>query len=329
MPSVRVTAPAADIDAALAALRDLDGVSAVVHLRGADDSDPHVILGEVAPEQADDLVVALRDCGIGERGSIVLTADAAVISREAEEAERRAPGNPQDTIIWDEVVNDARRQASPSATFLVFLVLAALIAGVGRVTDQIVLIIGAMVVGPEFGPMASVCVGGVLRRWGIVAAALGTLAGGFLVAAAVSWAVWTAAIALGAASPEQALSGDQTAYIVAPDGWSLVIAALAGIAGVLSMTTTKSSAMVGVFISVTTIPSVAVIGLALAAGSSAQALEALIQLGLNVLGILGAGVLTVLAERMIGDQARHLLGRLHLRTPHRSALHRDRRAAGR
>jgi uncharacterized membrane protein len=39
-----------------------------------------------------------------------------------------------------------------------------------------------------------------------------------------------------------------------PDRWSLLVAVLAGIAGVLSLTSAKSGALVGVFISVTTVP---------------------------------------------------------------------------
>ena len=44
------------------------------------------------------------------------------------------------------------------------MVLAALIAGAGIVTDSQILIIGAMVVGPEFGPLAGFCVAVVQRR---------------------------------------------------------------------------------------------------------------------------------------------------------------------
>ena len=41
-----------------------------------------------------------------------------------------------------------------SGSFLAFMVLATLIAAIGIVTDSIILIIAAMVVGPEFGPLA-------------------------------------------------------------------------------------------------------------------------------------------------------------------------------
>ena len=44
------------------------------------------------------------------------------------------------------------------------MVLAALIAAVGIYQDSPILIVGAMVVGPEFGPIAGFCVALVQRR---------------------------------------------------------------------------------------------------------------------------------------------------------------------
>ena len=59
------------------------------------------------------------------------------------------------------------------------MVLAALIAAVGIYLDSPILIVGAMVVGPEFGPIAGFCVGarpaqrGQLAMRSVVALAVG------------------------------------------------------------------------------------------------------------------------------------------------------------
>ncbi|MFT8131043.1 DUF389 domain-containing protein, partial [Salmonella enterica] len=50
------------------------------------------------------------------------------------------------------------------AVFVLFMTLAALIAAVGIFLNSPILIVGAMVVGPEFGPLAGVCVAIVQRR---------------------------------------------------------------------------------------------------------------------------------------------------------------------
>jgi uncharacterized membrane protein len=49
-------------------------------------------------------------------------------------------------------------------TYLTFMVVAMLIASIGVLLDQPILIVGAMVVGPEFGPLVALCVSIVARR---------------------------------------------------------------------------------------------------------------------------------------------------------------------
>jgi hypothetical protein len=59
------------------------------------------------------------------------------------------------------------------------MVLATLIAAMGILTDSQILIIGAMVVGPEFGPLAGICVAVVERRLRLARRSLAALAVGF------------------------------------------------------------------------------------------------------------------------------------------------------
>jgi hypothetical protein len=44
------------------------------------------------------------------------------------------------------------------------MIVATMIAGIGVMLDQPILIVGAMVVGPEFGPLVALCIGIVTRR---------------------------------------------------------------------------------------------------------------------------------------------------------------------
>jgi uncharacterized membrane protein len=67
----------------------------------------------------------------------------------------------------------------------------------------------------------------------------------------------------------------------------------------LSLTTAKSGPLVGVFISVTTIPAVGTIALCIACGVWGEASSALAQLGLNLLGLMVAGTTTLLIQRII------------------------------
>jgi len=60
-------------------------------------------------------------------------------------------------------------------------VVAMLFASIGVLVDQPILIVGAMVVGPEFGPLVALCVGIVARQPRRAGTALGALLLGFLV----------------------------------------------------------------------------------------------------------------------------------------------------
>ena len=74
-----------------------------------------------------------------------------------------------------------------------------LLAGAGRLLDQPILIVGAMVVGPEFSPVAAICVGLARPRLSIVPMALRTLVVGYVIAIALAVPFWWAPTLLGQA----------------------------------------------------------------------------------------------------------------------------------
>lgn len=81
---------------------------------------------------------------------------------------------------------------------------------------------------------------------------------------------------------------------------SFVVALLAGAAGMLSLVSAKSSALVGVFISVTTVPAAGFAVVAATLGDWDVAAKSATQLAVNLVGIVPAGVL-VLWVRRVGD----------------------------
>lgn len=301
MLNVRVTAPITLCEDIRARLDEYATVADVTLVRGhAADGDTAVLFFELAREDANEVVRMLRYADVPRHGSIVVSEPLTIVSDAAAAAERAAPGHPADGVLWAQLADRSREDSRPSWSFFAFLLLATLIAGIGRVLDQPILIIGAMVVGPEFAPISAICYAIVRRRRGIAGLASLTLFGGFAVCAAIAWAVWAVAYAFGLFTFEQATSGPLTEFIVAPDAWSFVIALLAGVAGVLSLTTEKSSALVGVFISITTVPAVGTMGLTLAVGAWGEAFGALVQLGINLLGLIIAGTATLFVQLHAG-----------------------------
>lgn len=258
-----------------------------------------LVMFDVAREGANSIIRALTDLGVERAGSISLTESDIVIGREATAAEVAALGHPSDGVVWSAVEEQARSDARLSWSFLAFLILATLIAGIGRYLDQPILIIGAMVVGPEFAPLAAICIGIVRARPRLIGPAIATLLGGFLIAAAFAYVVWASLYANGVITFTAATTGPATQFIIQPDAWSFAIALLAGCAGMLSLTSAKSSALVGVFISVTTVPAVGTVALTLAVGAADEALASTMQLGLNLLGLIIGGVTTLVIQSIL------------------------------
>ena len=90
-----------------------------------------------------------------------------------------------------------------------------------------------------------------------------------------------------------------------PNAFSVIIAVLAGIVGVVSLTEARANTLIGVFVSVTTIPAAADIGVSSAFGNWSEARGSFVQLLLNVsiLVVVGAVGLTV-QRRLWGRVAR-------------------------
>ena len=122
-----------------------------------------------------------------------------------------------------------------------------------------------MVVGPEFGPLAGFCVAAVSRRRDVALRSFRALAVGFPVAITAVFLSTVVFRATGLMTDELNTADHQLAeFISSPDFFAFFVAACAGIAGVLSLSTAKSGALIGVLISVTTIPAAANVGVAAA-----------------------------------------------------------------
>src|SRR5207248_6092240 len=104
----------------------------------------------------------------------------------ADEAEEAAPGEGADAVVWQELLARTGEESRLNVTFLAFLTIACLLAAVGVLTASAVTIVGAMVVGPEFGPLAAIAVGLVLRKGELVRRAGLALLLGFPVAMMVT-----------------------------------------------------------------------------------------------------------------------------------------------
>ena len=274
-------------------------VTNVVLLEGASlDPEGDLFECDVARETASQLLRTLEAIGVGEQGGIVLTTPSGTPFAAARRLERLAPGDPQDAVVWDNVIADAYAASRPTVTYHVFLVLATILASVAVITDSSVLVVGAMVVGPEFGTVAALCTGLVFGRWGLSWASLRLLVLGFAFAIAMVAALALVLVLAGAITAEMVTRPrPQTGFIWHPDIWSFVVALVAGAAGVLALSTDRAQAMVGVFISVTTVPAAGNMALGIATWQFSEIIGSVTQLGVNLLGMVLAGTVVLALQR--------------------------------
>ncbi|MET8977701.1 DUF389 domain-containing protein [Streptomyces sp. NPDC004539] len=269
-----------------------------------------VVMCDVAREAGDELLTALQALGLDRTGSIAVENIDLSLSLRADKAEAEAPGEGADAVLWEHLTDATHEESTLSLTYVAFLTLATMIAACGVVLDNAILIVGAMAVGPEFGPLAALSTSIVRKVPRLALRALTALLVGFAVAmiltVAFSWLMNAAGL-----FHRSDLEGTRpnTAFVYAPDAFSFVVALLAGAAGTLSLTSAKSGALVGVAISVTTVPAAANAAVALIYGDLSQTWGSTLQLLLNLLGIVLAGVATLLAQKWLWRRQRVSTGK--------------------
>jgi uncharacterized hydrophobic protein (TIGR00271 family) len=311
MIHLRIVAPEDATHKALELLCASPAVINVVHLHAsAKKPRGDVILCDVAREDASVIISDLKELDIHKLGSIAVEHIDIAISDAAIAAEKAAPGLPSDAVVWEEVESRTSENTELSFSFVAFMVAAMQIAAVGIILDQPILIVGAMVVGPEFGPLAAVSVALVNKQASLARRSLLALAVGFPVGVAATLITTLVFIGVDVFPSEFSEAQHEfTEFISNPDFLSFFVAFVAGSAGVLSLTSAKSGALVGVLISVTTIPAASSIGVAAAYGEWGDAGGAALQLGINLAGIVASGLITLFVQRRyyVARRRRHLM----------------------
>jgi uncharacterized hydrophobic protein (TIGR00271 family) len=298
---LRVSTPAELSEAVVGLLERDEAVSSLAVLRGASLRPVgDVVLADVAREGANELVDRLRELGVHKHGTVHIEPVQAWLSQRGFDAERGTPGSSADAVVWTDVTQRAYEDSELNWTYLTFMSLATLIASIAIVLDSQVLVIGAMVLGPEFVPIAALGLALVRRRRALFTRALGTLLLGFTVSIAVATVLALAARAVGWIELSDVVGQrPQTNFIYSPDKWSFIVALIAAAAGVLSLTSAKVGGLSGVFISVTTVPASGNVALGLAFGAWHEVAGSGLQLAVNLSGMALAGWATLAFQQAV------------------------------
>jgi uncharacterized hydrophobic protein (TIGR00271 family) len=270
-----------------------EGVSRV-RVLGAVRAGHALLVAEVRPRSVDAVVETVRRTGVPE-SSVTLTRMDVVGSL--------ASGSREASLVWTDVIGTAWLNARPIARYLAFMLAAGVIGCYGVIDNNSILIVGAMAVAPDLLPITAIGVGVVGRQPGLASRALLTLVVGLGVSAAAATLVAYTLDQFGLLP--SGFNIEQTGVLeglTSVSNETIVVAFVAGVAGMLALETRASSG-VGVAISVTTIPVAAYLGVALGVGELAKATSSLGVLSANVALMVAGAVVTLEAQARYKSRA--------------------------
>jgi uncharacterized hydrophobic protein (TIGR00271 family) len=274
-------------------LEGVEGVSRV-RLVAATRVGHSVVSAAVRPKSVDTLLEKLGELGVP---------DSSVTLMRVDVVGRAATGQVESSLVWEDVLGMAWLYSRPIARYLAFMVVAGVVAAYGVIDGNEILIVGAMAVSPDLLPIVAIAVGVVGRRAGLAGRALTTLAVGLGVAS-VAAAVCTFAQDQLDLIPSD-FDLDEVGVLgslVSVNDETIIVALVAGVAGMLALETRASSG-VGVAISVTTIPAAAYLGVAAGLGELTKATGALGVLGMNVAMLVVGASVTLGLQRVLMARA--------------------------
>jgi uncharacterized hydrophobic protein (TIGR00271 family) len=207
-------------------------------------------------------------------------------------------------LLQEKLLFDRYPRRDRLVRFFVLLLLSAVIATYGVISDSVASVIGAMIVAPLMTPIMAVSLSIVSGDGHNIVRSLLIVAAG--TAAVVGFAFLLAGILAGSVQIE---GNSQIVARVSPRLIDLIIALASGAAGAFATGREDvSDALPGVAIAVSLVPPLSVVGICLSAGSYGDALGAFILFLTNFLAIVVAGLI-VFAMMGYGGAAIRLQGR--------------------
>ncbi len=280
------------VDEVTATLTAHPGVRHVT--RGATTTDGLITLSaEVSAANADAAIERLADLGIASDDLTLWR----VPGVRPLGWQRRTRSEESDGEVWAEIVGRADENATLASRYLLFMISAGIIAGIGVLTGSAVLLVGAMAISPDLLPVSASAIGIVERRWQLALRAIRVLLIGLASGTLGAFAATAVLRLFDRVDDDLRLADTMMGEALTEIGpGSLIVAAVAGVAGMMAFER-PSGAAVGVAISVTTIPAAAYVGAAMAMGRDDPMWGALGVLLANVVTLILASTATLAAQR--------------------------------
>jgi uncharacterized hydrophobic protein (TIGR00341 family) len=292
---VQITIPAGKREAVLGALDD-EAVDYVVSDESSQRDYAAIAYVPLPTNAVEPVLEAVREAGLGEEAYTVILEANTVVSRRFDELEERyaEDDETEERIARQELTAAAADLAPSTSTFVGMTVVSALIATAGLLLDSPAVVVGSMVIAPLIGPAMAASVGTVVDDQELFRRGVRLQVTGLLLAIATAAAFATLVRYANLIPPiPDVFTVPEIQERVAPDVLSLVVALGAGAAGVLSLTSGVSAALVGVMIAVALLPPAATVGIGIAWADPLTTLGSSVLLLVNVISINLAAILVL------------------------------------
>lgn len=220
---------------------------------------------------------------------------------EIDDEERLREQEEQNTVAArEEIFTQVRQDARVTNDYLVLTALATVVAAIGLNSDQVAVVIGAMVIAPLLGPILAFAFGTALGNRNLLWDSGKSFAVGMLVSVAVGG---TLGMLIPVNLDSTLLTFDQSLGI-----YTLALPVASGAAAGLMVARGRVSALVGVMVAAALLPPVSAFGLLLGGGEHWQAARALATVAINVVAITLAAQVVFLTK---GVRPRRYLDERH------------------
>jgi uncharacterized hydrophobic protein (TIGR00341 family) len=293
---VFVTVPVGKRDAVLDVL-DEEGIEYTITDETSDREYTCAVHFPLPTNAVEPILDRLQENGISDDAITVTVETQTVVSRDYDRLkERFTEDEDSPEQIAREELQSAAEELVPASISIYagMTIVSAIIATAGLLLDSAAVVVGSMVIAPLIGPAMATSVGTVFRdrdlfRDGVKLQIIGAI---LTIASAALFAIL---IRTGNLVPPglDILSISQIRERFRPDVLSLVVALGSGAAGVISLASGLSSALVGVMIAVALVPPAATVGIGIAWGNTALVVGSGVLLLVNVLSINLAALLVL------------------------------------
>ncbi|APW97222.1 DUF389 domain-containing protein [Halobiforma lacisalsi AJ5] len=295
MRHIQVTIPTGKRRAVLESL-DEEGIDYVVTDETSSRDYDAVVFFPVPTNAVEPVLDSLRNVGVAEESYTVVVDAETVASRQFDELQEEyaTESVEEEQISRQELLTQANELTPAFSVFLAMTLISAVVATVGLLLDSPAVVVGSMVIAPLIGPALSTSIGTVVNDRDVFATGMRYqfvgVAGGIAAAAVVAWLIQSTLLVPPGIEITEI---DEVSERIAPELLLLPVALGAGAAGVLSLATGFSIAIVGVMIAAALVPPMAAAGIALAWGLPVAALGSTVLVLVNLLGVNLAGLVTL------------------------------------